>query len=705
MNKKLFLLPVLVMGLSLGSCAQIDQFFSSIKEIEIVDYRNAYSVGQTFSEKNELLIYAKYSDGSIEELKYNQVSVNLINENKKYSAKDPFETAGTYTVTVSKGQTTSTPIEINVYASENYATSLEATTEKTSLKTMEFATIDISVSPSNYTVDLEYEIPEEGVYFKKTSSNTFEFYSEKAGEVPVTFKALKDANTYVSQTINFTVTAAAEKVEIAQSYKDLSTYYSPTVGDVNFLVVPVWFKDSSNYVSYSKRNNIIEDVRKAYFGAPLETGWHSVASFYKEESKGLFNLNGTVASTWYEAEYTIEQIGLDISDSSNNRTRKLIKNAVNWYFETYTEDQRTNYDSDGDGYLDGVVIIYGAPDHHSYGIEGSYTEYNNLWAYSSRITNSTASVTAPNVETFFWASYDFMYGYLEAVNRTGFKYHKGSTAQCRLDTHTYIHETGHVLGLDDYYDYTSQYNPAGGFSMEDYNVGGHDPYSIMSFGWVNPYIPTDSCRIKIGSFQSTHDLILLTPSWNAYNSPFDEYLLLELYTPDGLNGYDTRNQYAPVGAKYPKGPNSVGIRVWHVDARLTYLEGVATYSESLTTDGKDSTKRGLITAFSNTYIKDGTINSHCSKLCTNNKKYGDLNLLQLIRNNKDATDKNSSIFSGGDLFKTGDTFSMEQFGQQFPYKSTFGGTDYVLNSGVSLGWSFEVEITTKDFAIINLVRQ
>ena len=57
----------------------------------------------------------------------------------------------------------------------------------------------------------------------------------------------------------------------------------------------------------------------------------------------------------------------------------------------------------------------------------------------------------------------------------------------------------------------SQKNPSGCFSMQDYNVGGHDPYSMMALGWVKPYIPTDSCEIKIKPFQTNHDLILLTP--------------------------------------------------------------------------------------------------------------------------------------------------------------------------------------------------
>lgn len=56
-------------------------------------------------------------------------------------------------------------------------------------------------------------------------------------------------------------------------------------------------------------------------------------------------------------------------------------------------------------------------------------------------------------------------------------------------------------------------------------------------------------------------MILLTPKWNEYDSPFDEYLLLELYTPSGINKYH---------ASSLNDLGKIGIRLWYVDARLIY---------------------------------------------------------------------------------------------------------------------------------------
>ena len=71
--------------------------------------------------------------------------------------------------------------------------------------------------------------------------------------------------------------------------------------------------------------------------------------------------------------------------------------------------------------------------------------------------------------------------------------------------------------------------------MQDYNVGGHDPFSSYALGWGKAYIPAESMTINLKPFATSGEMILLTPNFNKYNSPFDEYILLEYYTPTGLN--------------------------------------------------------------------------------------------------------------------------------------------------------------------------
>ena len=301
---------------------------------------------------------------------------------------------------------------------------------------------------------------------------------------------------------------------------------TPTVGKAKLLVIPVWFNDSSSFINEDKKMNVREDISAAYFGKNTDTGWRSVKSYYEEESHGKLKLDGTV-SNWYFPNTSYRTYK---SDADHSLTTSLVKEASDWYFTNNPEDNRTNYDCDKDGYLDGVVLIYAAPDNSQF----SDGDCSNLWAFCYWIQNTDVKNTIkPGANVFFWASYDFMYGKNKAASRTGKdKYADGDTSNnVNVDAHTYIHEMGHMFGLEDYYDYSSYgYAPAGGFSMQDHNVGGHDPFSVFALGWGKAYVPTTSAEINLKPFVSSGEMIILSPNWNAINSPFDEYLILEYYT-------------------------------------------------------------------------------------------------------------------------------------------------------------------------------
>ena len=469
-----------------------------------------------------------------------------------------------------------------------------------------------------------------------------------------------------------------KKTPIKQHYVDYAenNIYpidsAPTLGTCKILVIPVWFQDSGNYVASSSRDKVRDDIRAAYFGTTEETGWNSVKSFYETESSGKLSIEGTV-SEWYEPGERVSAYGYQTEDDA---TSKLVVAASDWFFENNPEESRLDYDSDADGYLDGVMLIYAAPDCVTWG-----SDYENLWAYCYWVQDPKAKDKEnPGANTYFWASFDFMYGTNTVASRTGKTYAGGDTAHCKIDTHTYIHEMGHVFGLDDYYDYgPNKYRPAAGFSMQDYNVGGHDPFSTMAFGWADPYVPTESCSLTIGAFQKTRDCVLLTPKWNSFDSPFDEYLLLELYTPTGLNQFDCTYSYT---GGTPKGPSVPGIRLWHVDARLLYVQRDEVFSaRQITNDANYDSYYGVVQAFSNscgdddygTPLGEDTI-------------YDDFNLLQLIRNNTTMSYRNKTSLKSSDLFQNGDSFDMNSYGRQFVNKGK-------LNSGEALGWSFSVSIS------------
>ena len=492
-----------------------------------------------------------------------------------------------------------------------------------------------------------------------------------------------------------------EAVEAERTYGDYikNNVYplssTPTKGKTKLLVIPVWFTDSSDFISNSKRDSVLDDIHTAYFGKNTDIGWRSVKTYYEEESHGKLKIDGTV-SNWYECNKPYQTYAVD---NDHTLTTGLVKDAIEWYFTTSNPtDKRTDYDADKDGYLDGVMLIYAAPDSQAL----NKSSYSNLWAFCYWIQNPSAKNTIkPGANAFFWASYDFMYGKNKAQSRTGSNYASGDTSNnVSVDAHTYIHEMGHMFGLEDYYDYSNfHYLPAGGFSMQDHNVGGHDPYSVFALGWGKAYIPATSMEINIKPFVSSGEMIILSPSWNTYNSPFDEYLILEYYTNEGLNYYDSNYAYMEGVKDYPTGSKEPGIRVWHVDARLLYTNS-SSFSAAQTTNDPKTTSGRVKMMMTNSY-NDGNIDmEYLSRLATremSEDRYSDYNILELIRNSTVAQTKSKSKMTSDSLFKAGDTFTMSKYARQFVNSAK-------LNSNKNLGFTFTVNSLNNGYASITVTK-
>ena len=569
------------------------------------------------------------------------------------------------------------PVNTSTEPSVVYATSISAPSSIV-VAVGSSRTLTPTFSPSNVTDrSISYSVADSSVA-SVTSSGVVT--GLKAGSTTVTMTHAVSGRATLTATTQVVVTGEAPRdglVQMRYTYGDInensiySTDMAPSLGEANFLVIPVWLTDSSRYIASSYRNNVLSDIRASFFGTPSETGWHSVKSFYETESYGALTIGGTVSS-WYECGLSTAYV----ATMSGEATAELFETAANWYFASNPTKKRIDFDGDGNGFIDGVILVYGAPDY----VELSRNSYDNLWAYCSWLQDpDKRDVANPGVNAGIWASYDFMYSKSTSRERTGTftAYGHGDTRHCKIDAHTYIHESGHLFGLDDYYDYGSNsYAPAAGFSMQDHNVGGHDPYSALALGWVKPYIPTKTSSLTLHPFQDTHELILLTPQWNEFDSPFDEYLLLELYTPTGLNEFDSR--YAPLGDC--RGPMITGIRVWHVDARLAVCNDVKDNEpvlslKDLTCDPTVDCMFGVTHAFTNS---------------VNSPDYSGLNddypLLKLIRNSTTEGLHTTELLKGSDLFQNGSSFAMSTFSKQFANRTT-------LNNGKVLGWSFSVSIS------------
>ena len=451
-----------------------------------------------------------------------------------------------------------------------------------------------------------------------------------------------------TKTLDFDVEvekSGLEKTELTQNYRKYwnnnGYITTPYEGEARVLAIPVWFTDSNNFINASitdskgktQKEQIIEDLTTALFGSNDELAWRSLRTYYLEESFGKLNISGKV-SDWYE----VNKKSTDYGDKDDAITT-LTESAINWYFNE-TGEERSDYDANNDGKIDHIIIFYGS----NYHCSRNGNSVDSAWC--RRIKNSSESY----LSNFSWISALKIYGLSGLSANTYNQLEKNDLSTIHgLDARTIIHEFAHAIGIEDVYDTSMKNEPSGAFTMESGDFGGHDPYNMMAMGWATPYVFDSSdntlsneITITINDFQSSGDIILLTPQWNSTNQIFDEYILLELYTPTGLNSYEAKEY----------GANCAGIRVWHINANI-----------------------------------DSSTNNHFN---TNNSNDGNYDLVHFIRNDEDIEYKSLSSLKDEHLFVKGDTFDMETF------KSQFYNADGKLDNGTSLGWSFEITNITTD---------
>lgn len=328
--------------------------------------------------------------------------------------------------------------------------------------------------------------------------------------------------------------------------KKSTLYYLPETSykNLNILCIPVIISD----YSINATQKVKDDINTAFFGrSSNDNGWYSLSDYYKATSYGKINIRGVV-SDWYNCGYSSKEI----MDGGDNIYRTILDDSIEWYKQKYGTTCQ-EFDADSNGLIDGVFLINSAPDYKK-----DSTLSSDFWAFTSWGSRAS-SYSSPKGCLYTWASYDFLYdGYENS-----------------LDSHTYVHEFGHMLGLEDYYSYNAkstgeEYRPLGGTDMMDLNIGDQNAFSKFSMGLVEPYFINKEGTLELKSLASSGECVLI-PTKKGWNGTcFDEYILLELFSNTGTNAQDYNDGYKKRSSILNplKGDKCVGIRAYHVDARL-----------------------------------------------------------------------------------------------------------------------------------------
>ncbi len=407
------------------------------------------------------------------------------------------------------------------------------------------------LSTSVVTVELETELTD------ALSDLTLTFYHEgNSKEISISECTIdsKNYNKSVSGTYVISISYNESTVELkvvvkrapvdafksddALTLEKVSKQYNvsvgmPSTGNVNVLVFPLSFKNKEVPADYKTT------IEKGFNGTSEETGWESLKTYYQKSSYGKLNIQATVMDA-YETN--------DNYNANKDYDSALDLQYLHEVLEYYdSQIDYSDYDANNDGYIDCIYLVYLAP----------YNSTNSdslWWAFTSKDENPT-KYDNKTTDFYMFFSYEFfneafIYGETEKQDK-----------YININSQTVIHETGHALGLDDYYDYDASKGPLGGIGggdMMDYNVGDHNAYSKTILGWVTPTIVQNkNYTATLNSFGASGDAIIVAKDWD--NSYFGEYYIIDFYTCDGLNA----------ASKGTSGLFAVnGIRIYHIDSTL-----------------------------------------------------------------------------------------------------------------------------------------
>jgi len=303
----------------------------------------------------------------------------------------------------------------------------------------------------------------------------------------------------------------------------------PTTGTVKILVLLLAFSD---YAGATDKAVLESRLFGSGTGVPP---YDSLANFYDRSSYGQLAITGNVLG-WYQTSYARSTINATDSGREN-----VIKEALN-YYDAQGHDF-SQYDNDGDGTIDYLCVFWSGP----------HEDWSDFWwGYYTGFYDAAYRLDGKRLASYSWQ--------WELYN-----YPSGSFSPA-----TIIHETGHALGVPDYYDYDDAVGPRGGVGGLDImdSEGDHNGFSKFMLDWITPTVVSSGTQaVTLRASGLYPDAALFMP--NAVGGRiFDEYFMVQNRLRCGNDtGLFTHGD---------------GLIVWHIDARLNTWSTDFLYDNSYT---------------------------------------------------------------------------------------------------------------------------
>ncbi|MGI6223057.1 MAG: M6 family metalloprotease domain-containing protein [Prevotella sp.] len=300
----------------------------------------------------------------------------------------------------------------------------------------------------------------------------------------------------------------------SSAIKNMRTSSIPTTGQRKVLIILVQFSDCS-FTTMTDAKQHYEDAfnTEGYtddYGTP-----GSVKDFYRTSSNDLYQPEFVIAGP-YTMPNTVEYYGANATSTS--RVADMIVTACE---DADDEVDFSEFDTDGDGTVDNVYIIYAGYGEADSGIE------NTIWPHSSTIYYKYKSLDGV---------YLGHYACSQEINGQN-----GAYTGCGV----FVHEFGHVLGFADHYnteDAYATYTPGMWDTMDQgsYNHNGYVPpyYSAFeraSLGWLEPeeLSLSTTTEVTVPNLVNDHRALFVSSTKN----PDTEFFVLENRQPIGFDSY------------------------------------------------------------------------------------------------------------------------------------------------------------------------
>ena len=300
-------------------------------------------------------------------------------------------------------------------------------------------------------------------------------------------------------------------------------------GSYKALVLLVNFSDNASTVNASFFDTLIfanqsyclrHYYREVSYGTldivtvnlPSSTGWLTDPQTYSYYVDGKYGMDGTYP---HNSQKLVEDL-VDLADP-----------VVDF----------SDYDNDGDGYVDALIVVHAGPGAEYTGSPDDIWSHSWSvpWSWSVSNLKDGVHIFSYTIQPEYWIhAYDMTCG-------------------------VFCHELGHNFGLPDLYDYGYDSYGLGKWSLMAYgcwngNLGNSpaypDPYCMVQLGYVTPLVVSSNITgVKIPAIEHSPTIYKL---WTS-GAPGSEYFLL---ANSQKAGYDS---YLP----------SSGLLIWHVDGSIS----------------------------------------------------------------------------------------------------------------------------------------